>query len=342
VIGTAALISGNAFAAGTPPCPDTSIGESAQDCPWAGVARELIAEGKQGQAVGPRLAKLLPKLDKDLQEDAQRVAWKKLWGQSINFDEMVKDEIVNPKIIKALADRMKIAQPFEIIHVREEPPRDGALAELEAPALRASDDAGHSLVHAGLEHTYGYLFSILKTSFGFKRARWVSGEIENGFGLPVGVLGPKPSQGTLFSNVTFFAGNIAFRKEPGKIKVLKEGASKLPKTLREFNFASLKVQRLDETVTAKDAAGKMRTVTLHTDFVSFPQTPGHELLIYSVTDPSREGSVLITAFPVDQKFVEMVLAPQELGSAKTVKTRYNAFVQGVSGKTLQGTRKIDP
>jgi hypothetical protein len=336
-------------------CPDIAIGETELDCPWAGVARALIEEAKGAKSVSPMLAKLLPDLEASLKSDSRREAWKLLWGQSINYDELAGGVIVQPAILKALGQAMRISVPIEMTHIDAEKSAgapgakkdDGDLAavgnELRNSLPAAASPSGHPLAHAGMEHTYGYLFSVLKTQFGFKRARWVEGEIEKGFSLIPGLLGARPASGTLFANVTFFIGQIAFRGQVARIKTLSHGAKDLPKALREFKFGELRPIRLDETVDARDSTGGNRPVTLHTDLIPFlkPQPKNSHLLIYSVTDPSTGGARLITAFPVAQGFVDSVLKESELGEGKPIKTRYNGWVEGVSGNpSLSGTRKV--
>src|SRR6185437_3416867 len=123
--------------------------------------------------------------------------------------------------------------------------------------------------HAGMEHTYGYLFSTLKTAFGYKRARWVHGDTERGFGLQVGALGPdtpKVSGGSLFSNATYFFGRIAFRDNPELLAALKRGSKAVAKQILQFDYTSLKTIRLEETIASKN-------VSLRTDLVPFAIKP---------------------------------------------------------------------
>lgn len=323
-------------------CPDTAAGETQEDCPWAGVARALVAEadaGRQKQVTG-LLKELLPELDRALQTDSKRSTWKTLWGRSINFDELANGVIVHPAIIAALGERFGNRSQMILMNFRAE-------KSMGSPALEAlgkpivTDPAGHQLVHAGLEHTYGYLFSLLKTSFGYKRARWVQGEIEQGFGLKPGLFGPRTEAGTLFGNVTYFAGRIAFRNNEERIEVLRKGSKDLASQVRDFDFSKLAPIRAEETVDAKDSIGNVRKVVLRTDLVPFfhPQKDTH-LLVYSIVDPSNGGEVLITAFPVNQAFVDLVTKTENLGEGKPVQTRYNGFVEGVTGVQLTGTRKV--
>ena len=307
-------------------CPDRAAGETDQDCPWAGVARTLIAEARAGHAIGDQLAALLPKLDRDLKADAGRTGLKDVWGMSINFDEIAKSEIVDNSILSAIGEKIEIDFPIGLT----------AQGQARPPMNR--------IVHAGMEHTYGYLFSVLKTPFGFKRARWVRGEIETGFNLPVGILGPTPSSGTLFLNVTTFIGNIAFRTDSTELAVVKSASRSGPKELSNFKYGKLSPTRLEERVEVPNYNGKTRLVTLRTDFVPFLNAPSDpnansHLLIYSVVDPFHHEAQLISAFPVQTSFVQNALNPKGLGS-KPVSTRYNGFVEGLSGTTLHGDRRV--
>lgn len=334
-------------------CPQAEAGETQQDCPWAGVARVLVAEaeaGRQKQVLG-LFKELLPDLDRSLQEDSRRVTWKNLWGRSINYDELASGVIVHPAIIEALSERLGNRAPMILTHFRAEKFQNSPAAQaLGKPVV--TDPAGHQLVHAGVEHTYGYLFSLLKTPYGYKRARWVQGEIEQGFGLKPGLIGPRPEVGTLFANVTYFAGRIAFRDSEGRTETLRKGAKDLAPQLRDFDFSKLAPVRVEETVLAKDSTGDARKVVLRTDLIPFlhpladggagspVQLKDTHLLVYSVNDPSNGGEMLITAFPINQSFVELVTKPDNLGEGKPVQTRYNGFVEGITGVHLTGTRKL--
>src|SRR5205823_4357190 len=110
----------------------------------------------------------------------------RLWGTSINYDELAKAIIVHPAILRALDKSFVSHAPMEVQNIDAQAPESVATARLLGVAP-THDPAGHPLAHAGMEHTYGYLFSVLKTSFGYKRARWVSGESERGFGLKTGL-----------------------------------------------------------------------------------------------------------------------------------------------------------
>jgi hypothetical protein len=251
-----------------------------------------------------------PDLYSQINLDSARADYKDLWGQSINYDELAKGIIVDPAILKVIAKTLQVSWVSDRI------------------------------AHAGMEHTYGYLFSNLKTSFGYKRARWVHGDTDRGFGLPIGTLGPNaPSVGggTLFSNATFFFGRIAFRNDPASLKQLLAHASDASKALQDFKFSSLKPVRLEETIPSKN-------IVLRTDLVPFAVKPAvsdpgaQYLLVYSVV--MNGTAKLITGFPVAQSFVDSTLNKDNLGDDKPIVTRYNAFVDGISGNTLTGSRRV--
>ena len=101
------------------------------------------------------------------------------WGDCRNLDELAGQVIVEPSVLETI---------FQIAGRRYCP---------EHP-------------HAGYQHTYGYLFSVIETPYGKKRDRWVKTDLEAGLGLPLDVFGPSPSEGTLMANATWLAGNIAF------------------------------------------------------------------------------------------------------------------------------------
>jgi hypothetical protein len=312
------LPSTNARAASA--CPDESQGEKPEDCPWAGLTRDLDAVAAQGGSVLEALQKEQPVLFSRMKADATRKDWLDLWGYCINFDELAKGIIISPKIINPL------------------------VLFFAPPARKPFMAEDREILHAGVQHTYGYLFSNLKTSFGYKRARWVRDTLDRGFGLPIGTLSPLPKAGSLFSNVTYFAGRIAFRNDTlmrGRLDHAAEAF--VSPAILKYDFNSLKPIRLEETV--KTETGD---VIIRTDFVPFPHAVAGDTnthwLIYSIADhrlgQKRQPTArLITAFPVETSFVESALAENSLGENKPVVTRYNAYVEGLSFKSLTGSRR---
>ena len=281
--------------------------ETAADCPWAAAARALQAEAAAGGGLEQVMKAYVPGFLKQLDSDRSNRAALDLWGRSVNFDELAHGVIVSTGILNFIAGRLDAPKP------------DGLI------------------MHAGLDHTYGYLFSLLQTQFGFKRARWIQPYIEEGLDLPRGLISPAPPQGTLLANVTCLAGSIALRDDKTDFPLLKKAWARCAAPLRKFRARGR--IRLTEEVSL--AGG--RKVSLRTDLVAFKKVYGgnSHLLVYSVYDSAAGRAVLITAFPVAPGFVKSVTAPDTLGENKPVQPRYNAYVEGVSGAgPFKGSRSV--
>lgn len=283
--------------------------EKQEDCPWAGVARVLNEKVKNNEDLSFVFENYIPSLLAQIDYESRNKALLELWGKSLNYDEFEHAEIVNPEILKFIAKRLGVPEPKGRI------------------------------VHAGMEHTYGYLFSLLDTKFGFKRARWVKPDIENGLGLPRGYIGPNPPEGSLLLNVSCLIGGIALRDDKVSWNLLLKVSEYCPSVIKNYSFSKIKHTRLTEKISLKNG----RTVILRTDLVPFSSKQyGNEyLLIYSVYDSLYGRAFLITAFPVSSGFYRMVTNPENLGDNKKIKTRYNAYVEGVTGKGyFKGTRTV--
>lgn len=275
-----------------------SGGETALDRPWADIGRAAAA-APDAPAALEILRSSAPALVRELEADARRPAMLSLWGQSLNFDEHARATIVAPHVLEAFA------------------------SVLGLPAPRGE------VGHAGMTHSYGYVFSVLKTPYGFKRQRWVSGELEAGLGLPPGTFAPVPPKGTLLSNLTGFLGGIAFRGD--------ERERWLAAKPRRFDLSRRKPRRLSETVTLPDG----RSFVLRTDLVPYLRGDG-SLLVYSYRDVAAARAFLITAFPVAKAFADSLLDPKTLGEGRLITTRYNGYVDGVTGVPgLTGSRRAE-
>ncbi|MBS1962211.1 MAG: hypothetical protein JST04_08345 [Bdellovibrionales bacterium] len=303
-------------------CPIASEGETALDCPWAAIARgaePILKANADPEIAKAKIAHYLDSVAPDFMKRLSREGKsagdvKKLWGRSINFDENAKGIIIPEPIIDVVLDRAGVFERKDRI------------------------------VYAGFEHTYGYLLSILKTPYGYKRLRWVRPDIEKGFGLAAGVISPTPKSGGLYLNVSYFAGRIAFRgsnpADRAAMKIVKKADA--ARSLRQFDFSKLHGRRLTETVTLEGG----RTVEIRTDFVPFTKASGaetggnSELLVYSIRDSAEKLPYLISAFPIAPGFSDAALDPKGFGEGKPVLTKYNAFVAGVTDAkaSLFGTR----
>ena len=140
----------------------------------------IKAKDKTVVARADMLARLCPEVVQQISRDRGPGGPLIFWGKCRNVDEVAEQVIVAPAILEA------------IFYVA------GQTLECQYP-------------HAGLQHTYGYLFSIIDTPYGKKRDRWTGTSLESGLGLPLTVLAPSPEEGTLLSNVTWLAGTIAFQ-----------------------------------------------------------------------------------------------------------------------------------
>jgi hypothetical protein len=281
-------------------CPLVSNGETAEDCPWAGIAREWAKTGS-------KLETLAPELERAVRSDREHPALLSAWGQTLNFDEAIREEIVPDGLLRTLTEWIGVPAPV-----------------VARP--------GVNRVHSGVEHIYGYLFSTKNTPYGFKRARWVKDEIEVGFHLPRGALGPTPAEATLFRNITVFL--VQWLKRAGLAQDLKVQTS-----VASTAVAQYAPRKPIELILLQERKGDQTVTTL---FVPFEErAPGRKnthLLIYSAYEPSV-GTRLYTAFPVEESFVERAIAPAGLGSGQKLAPRYNAWMPEFAGNGIRQVLK---
>lgn len=280
---------------------------------WNAIAARLLQTAAAGGSVREALEREQPALYGAIAEAAQHPELQALWGTCSNFDELAKGVVVDPAIVDALN---------AIAHA---PPRK----DRQTPA--------------GIQHTFGYFFSTLQTAFGYKRERWTKPDIELGFGLPRGVLGVAPNAGTLFDNVTYFAGRIALADDAAAQRTLDAARAFVAPSLAEVPYTTLSRRRLLETLVLANAR-----VELRTDFVMFtqpsaqPSSRNVALLVYSVLDSRVMHPQLITAFPVSRAFIDGKSEARLLGADQPILTQYNAVVPGLSGASppRRGTRTL--
>lgn len=277
-------------------------------------ATRLAALSRAGKWSPADLKRSAPWLCRQIARDAQCETLFGLWGQSINHDEHAGVTIVEPGILRVIGEVAGIP--------------------MEGP-----------IVHAGLQHTYGYLLSTIETPYGYKRDRWVSPEIELGLGLRPDTLGPDPSHGTLLANATWTAGRIAFRGHDGASRRLRRISNTVADDAKMLEFQRLPQIRIVETVKHRDRRGRFRSVRLQTDLVRFPNPVPNckdsSLLVYSVADSLQPTVQLITLFGVSEKFAQELTRSERLGAEVAIQTRFNAFVEGVSGRESVGRRTLE-
>src|SRR3989338_6245279 len=106
-------------------CPKSGSQEKADDCPWAGAAR--LMSGKDACELGAVFSTYTPGLLRQLEADRANPALLKLWGESINYDELANGEIVDPAVLSFISGRLGAPGP------------------------------SGKIMHAGAEHTYALL-----------------------------------------------------------------------------------------------------------------------------------------------------------------------------------------
>jgi hypothetical protein len=268
----------------------------------------MISAAEEGRPVVPVLRARCPYVYDQLRRDAAFPGLRSLWGRCVNFDENVRQVIVHPAVLRALG-------------------------EVAGIPVRGT------VVHAGLQHTYGYLFSLIQTPYGPKRERWVSTDLERGLGIDVTLLGERPAAGTLLANATWLLGQVAFRGQPAALARLAGAAAAVAPALVAYDCSHLSVCSIEEQAAAP---GRLRrVVTLITDLVTLPLAPeGDRLLVYSARAGARAPLRLITAFPVRPAVAEELRASAVPGGPAEVRLRYNAYVPGLHGRAVPGRRVL--
>lgn len=274
-------------------------------------ANAMIAAAEQGRPVAPVLKRLCPHIHRQIVRDRRHPGLLSLWGRCVNVDENAGQVIVHPAILHAIG-------------------------QVACVSMRGR------VIHAGLQHTYGYLFSLIDTPYGAKRDRWVSTDLERGFGLELSLLGDRPRQGTLLANLTWFLAQIVYRGQAPVPRRLRQDVRAVAPALVDYDYTHLPLGRVEEEVTVV-AGNTRRTVAIFTDLIPFPKPPadpGAEstLLSYSVQTGVRSSLKLITAFPVRPQVATELWSAASEGRAR-VRLRYNAYVPGLFGRTVPGRRR---
>lgn len=239
-----------------------------------------------------------PALYNQILKDSKDPYLTMFWGQSLNFDSGAKKQIVDDKIIGDLQALFNIKNDNKI-------------------------------VHAGIMHTYGYLFSTIETPYGFKRKRWIDPTLNAAFDLSGNSFSPETIDGGLLSNVTYFSGMLAFKNKT-ELSLLKNVSNEV----FTYNYAGLSVDRVEEEIKGH---------TLVTTLVRFPVklmvAENDYLLIYSTVNQVTKKEFLVTAFPINAESYEKIIAKNTLGPNQKITLRYNAYLQGIE-HNLTGTRKL--
>lgn len=242
-------------------------------------------------------------LIEQLDEDARSPSMLRVWGNAKNEDEVAKSSIVHPAILMWLSKRLHVSWNEESIN-------------------------------AGIQHSYGYLFSLLMTPYGMKRDRWIFDTLDRGLGFHSPIVRARPSSGTLLSNVTVLFARIALRDSPAALHLLKRVRKLVSPEILKYSIDTLMVHRITERFRARTTAGRFRGVELRTDLVQFPYPTGRtdsHLLIYSLIDTEVDRLPrLITGFTIRPDTFAELTDCNLLGSHVEIRTRYNAHLPGIA------------
>lgn len=275
---------------------------------FSAIAQQLIDVACKDVARAAELfCQLCPDVVSQIETDSARRGPLSFWGRSTNFDELANQTIVDPVLINVLsqvaAKKISVKTP-----------------------------------HAGLQHTYGYLFSLIQTPYGMKRDRWTETRLESAFGLDRSTLSPKPEHGTLLTNATWLAGQIAFRNVDDSLDRLRSYLTgKYSSDLDRIDFNGLLQTRIVEKVTLKTKKKLAESWLLQTDLVSVPADNDFALLVYSVSEEQTTNASLITLFPVGQKMQTELLQRTQSRTRDDIRLRFNAYVPALFGGVFNGT-----
>ncbi len=285
-------------------------------------SKQILASASNGRIGVQKFREFAPKIAAQIQANTG-APWLGLWGESRNIDEHEHAKIVDPKILSVI----------------------GRIAKT---SIRSPNQP--NTYHAGLMHTYGYLFSQLKTRYGYKRERWTSGVIEAGLKLPARCLSPSPDNGTMLGNITFVLTRLGLTNNGIENNLRKRVSNVFPSTpnnLREFPFDKIQKSRIVESVQLKTGRKKPRQIKLFTDLISFKANskPYDSLLIYSIQDskPSLTTNFiqqkLITCFPINKQGRQLLITEARANKI-AIRARYNAVIPGFPSQGITGERSI--
>lgn len=246
-------------------------------------------------------------LVRQLRSDARRNGPLTFWGRSRNLDELAGDTIVASEILDLLS-------------------------------AITTKPLSHKTPHAGLQHTYGYLFSTLETEYGFKRERWLRPDIADAFGFDSSALGPTPDAGTLLANTTAFGGRFAFRNcEDPFSRLQNRLKDHAAADLLEFQVEGSQHVRVLESV-QHSWRGKHLLWQFQTDLVDRGNL---SILIYSLKNLTTSQHDLITLFPIQAATKTEILERAAAGTLEDIRLRFNGYVPGMVGRDFSGSVALE-
>lgn len=267
------------------------------------------------------LRREMPRFYRHLQRVAVESDVLSRWGLSVNEDELAEQAIVDPKILEMIGDLVGV-------------------------------DLSHSPYHAGLQHTYGYLLSLIETPYGFKRDRWLTTTIEDGFALPAGSLRAFPPRGTLLGNLTVFLSMLSLRDQPPvhlqgscsrfDLDVLRSiDGHRIVERIHVGAHVGPLIDHSEESHTRQSSLSDASRLAceIRTDLFAFlpPREHSDSLLVYSIR-VGEAPAKLVTTFPIGRTTRTELLNEKRFGNERPVQLRFNAFVPGLPGKEAIGQR----
>ena len=261
-------------------------------------------------------------------------AYAKLYERLMNGESAAQLEDVLP----GLAAHLKTANEVSAKYWTDSTPFDEVAKEfilpdkvLDALSIRHIITGGVVHVPAGLMHTYGYLFSQLKTPYGLKGKRWIESRLDERLGLPAGTFGPLAPKGEFSSNVT-----TAFLKLTGERPFLPSAA--------KIRLSSKAVGSVEQKVTWRTQDGKIEKASVFTHLVALKPLSGFEtkdeyLLIYSLVRDGRRR--LVTGFPVNDDFAASIMK-NPAGKSAAFVPRFNLYIDPSWTVVSQENRGFQP
>ncbi len=267
---------------------------------------ESISKENQDLVVG--IQTNAPELFTQIQKDANDEILKNFWGHSLNFDSGAKSEILDLGQMQSLAKFFNVSYGLE-----------------------------NKSIHAGVMHTYGYLFSTLNTPYGFKRSRWIAPDLKEGFNLLDQSLSANPKEGTLLNNLTYFMGKIAFKTKEQLASL--EKLTHVSSEIKNFPYKKLEIVELEEKI-AKPESIKLTLRTYLVRFFNSNNLKNQFALIYGIEDATSKEIKLITLFPINRESYLKTIDSNLLGKDRPILIRYNAFIGQTKDDRYSGDRVI--
>ncbi len=284
-----------------------AFAQNGGDEPFESFVRDMSANLNHNKSL---LKKNFPHIYSQLKELNQAQCLK-LWSSSTNFDYYAKEQIVLPQVSKLIesvsGDKLILQRVYSQEHQQE-----------------------IEIVHAGLEHIYGYLFSVINTPYGKKRKRWIDGGFNTLLQLESAPLSTHTSE-NLLSNVTYFVSRIA-----KKMKFPAQEIERISPELREYNYDSLKKTTLVEVFRSQETNYQLTTYLIEGKQEFEGQS---HILIYTISTEEEER--VVSMFPIAPSFYDFIIE-KKTGKVDDIQILYNGFIQELLlGENLTGERYLE-